>query len=108
MLRGEELNSISEQLPIVLDAIAEATGKTRSEIISYAKENGIAADLVIDSLLRQRDAWIEQADTVGGTVEQAMLRVRQAVERLAGTGGQGGAFQPLIDGLEAVATYLEF
>ena len=103
VLRGDELRSISEQLPVVLNAIAAATGRTRQEVINYARENGLAADLVIESLQRQRDAWIEQADTVGGTVEQAMTRVLNAIQSVAGRAGEAGAFQPLIDGLNVMA-----
>lgn len=103
VLRGDELRSVSEQMPVVLDAIAAATGKTRQEVINYARENGLAANLVIDSLKRQEAAWTAQAETVGGTVEQALTRVRNAIEQLAGRAGEAGAFQPLIDGLNRVA-----
>ena len=106
-LRGDELRSISEQMPVVLDAIAEATGKTRQEVINFARENGLAADLVVKSLRRQRDEWVLQADTIGGTVEQAMTRVENAIQRVAGQGGQAGAFQPLINSLDAFAQSLE-
>jgi tape measure domain-containing protein len=102
VLRGDELRSVSEQMPVVLDAIAAATGRSRQEVLNFARDNGLAADLVIESLVRQRDAWVEQAETVGGTVEAAMTRVRNAIEGLAGRAGEAGAFQPLIDGLDAV------
>ena len=107
VLRGDELRSVAEQLPVVLDAVAAATGRTRQEIINFARENGLAADIVIQALVRQRDAFVEQADAIGGTVEQAMNRVQNAIQRVAGQAGEAGAFQPLTDSLNSFAASLE-
>lgn len=106
VVRGEELNSISEQMPILLDAVATATGKTTTEVIKFATENGLAADLVVESIRRMRDEWVKQADQVGGTFEQSMQRVKDAIERTVGKAGDAGAFKPLTDGLDTLAAKL--
>ena len=92
---------------MVLDAVAEATGRTRDEVLNFAREHGLAADLVIESVNRMRDTWILQAEAMGGTVEQAMTRIQNAIQRAVGKTGEGGAFQPLTDSLNNFASTLE-
>lgn len=55
VLRGQEFNSVSEQAPIVLKAIAAETGKTIGELREFAKTGGITADLLIKSLEKYGD-----------------------------------------------------
>lgn len=106
VLRGEELNSISEQLPPVLDAVAKATGKTRQEVITFAKENGLAADLVIEAVRRQKDAWQAQAAEIPMTFSSALAGVTNSFEAFFGRLQQTGLFKPLIDSFNSFAVSL--
>lgn len=55
-LRGDEFNSVAEQAPEILQAIAEYTGKTVGELREFAAEGGITSRLIVDALLDQSDA----------------------------------------------------
>ena len=49
-LRGDEFNSVAEQAPIILEAVAAATGKSRGELRDLAADGAITADVLIKSL----------------------------------------------------------
>lgn len=49
-LRGEEFNSVAEQAPVILRAVAAQTGKTVGELRDFAAQGSITADLLIKSL----------------------------------------------------------
>ena len=51
-LRGDEFNSISEQVPGILTAIAKETGVAQGKLRAYAAEGKITADIVIKALKR--------------------------------------------------------
>lgn len=50
VLRGDEFNSIAEQAPGILDAVAFATGRARGELRELAADGQITSDVLIKSL----------------------------------------------------------
>ena len=51
-LRGDEFNSIAEQVPGILTAISRETGVSQGKLRDFAAEGGITADIVIRALKR--------------------------------------------------------
>lgn len=49
-LRGDEFNSISEQAPAILDAVAFATGRARGELKELAADGKITSEVLIRSI----------------------------------------------------------
>lgn len=49
-LRGDEFNSVAEQAPGIMMAIAESLGMTVGELRGFAAEGGITAQIVVDAL----------------------------------------------------------
>lgn len=49
-LRGDEFNSVAEQAPIIMRAIAKETGLTIGALREFAAEGGITAEIVINAL----------------------------------------------------------
>lgn len=49
-LRGDEFNSVAEQAPGIMRAIADSLGMTTGELRSFAAEGGITADIVVKAL----------------------------------------------------------
>lgn len=49
-LRGDEFNSVSEQSPILMQAIADSLNMTKGELRSFAAEGGITAEIVVKAL----------------------------------------------------------
>ncbi|MGB1297286.1 MAG: tape measure protein [Psychrobium sp.] len=55
-LRGDEFNSVAEQAPEIMRAIAKETGLTIGELRKFAAEGGITTELLIASLENYEDA----------------------------------------------------
>lgn len=49
-LRGDEFNSVAEQAPAIMRAIADETGRTIGELREFAATGGITAEIVVNSL----------------------------------------------------------
>ena len=75
-LRGDEFNSVAEQAPIILEAVAAATGKSRGELRDLAAEGKITSEVLIKSL--QAYSGVIETD-----FSRAQLTVSQASEKLA-------------------------
>jgi tape measure domain-containing protein len=58
-LRGEEFNSVSEQSPILMQAIADSLKMTRGELRAFAAEGGITSEIVVKAL-QQASGEIDQ------------------------------------------------
>jgi tape measure domain-containing protein len=83
-LQGDEFRSVSENVPIILDAIAKATGKPVNQLKQLAKEGKITSKVMFDAfqiLAAQVDETF--AKTVP-TVSQAMQVLRNSVEQAFG------------------------
>lgn len=55
-LRGDEFNSIAEQAPGIMRAIADSLGKTIGELRDFAAEGGITAQIVVEALQGASDS----------------------------------------------------
>lgn len=53
-LRGDELRSVLEQLPVVADVIAKHMGVTRGELRELGKQGEITAEIILDSFKAAR------------------------------------------------------
>lgn len=51
-LRGEEFNSVNEQMPAVLDAVAKHLGVARGELKAMAAQGELTSEIIIESLQR--------------------------------------------------------
>lgn len=100
-LRGDEFNSIAEQVPGILGAIAKTMGVPVGALRDLAAEGKITSDVVIKSLgdlARSGEADLSAlAESPAGTV----AKFQQAAENLQTTIGTKllPAFTPLIKGL---------
>ena len=81
-LRGDEFNSISEQVPGILTAISKQTGIAQGDLRKFAAEGGITADIVIGALKRIEVEGADQlADALGGPA-QAIRDFQNATEEV--------------------------
>ncbi len=56
VLRGEEFNSVAEQTPALLDAIARGLNKDRSELRAMAQTGQLTSKLILESLEKSADS----------------------------------------------------
>ena len=70
-LRGDEFNSISEQVPAILTAISKETGVAQGALRKYAADGNITADIVIRALQRiEREGADQLADALNGPAQK--------------------------------------
>lgn len=86
-LRGEELNSVMEGAPLIIQAIADELGVTRGELKELASEGVITADII-------KAAMFNAADEINAKFESIPLTFSDMVTYLGNVASY--AFQPLI------------
>ena len=79
-LRGDEFNSISEQVPGILTAISKETGVAQGELREFAAKGGITADIVIRALKRIETEGAAQLEAALGGPAQAIRDFQNAAE----------------------------
>ena len=111
-LRGDEFNSVSEQSPILMQAIADSLRMTRGELREFAGEGGITAEIVVTAL-QQASAEIDRTFTkMSATFEQNMTVANNNMMEFVGSseavkgvvGVTGAALVFLSENLDTVAT----
>lgn len=84
-LRGDELRSVLEQLPVVADVIAERLGVTRGELRLLGQQGKITAEDIIGAFLDAREELAERFARTVPTVAQAVQVLRNQMVQLIGT-----------------------
>ena len=80
VLRGDEFNSVAEQVPLILTAVSKETGIAQGKLRDYAAEGLITADVVIRALKRiEREGADKLTEAMGGP-EQAIKDFQNATE----------------------------
>jgi len=79
-LRGDEFNSISEQVPGILTAISKETGVAQGKLRAYAAEGEITSEIVIKALKRIETEGVAQLEEALGGPSQAIADFQNAAE----------------------------
>ena len=79
-LRGDEFNSISEQVPGILTAISAETGVAQGSLRKFAADGKITADVVIRALKRIETEGAAQLEAALGGPAQAIADFQNAAE----------------------------
>jgi len=107
VLRGEELNSVFEQTPVVVQAIAKEMGVGVGQIRELAKEGKITSDIVIAALRSiERDGASKLEEALKGP-EQQFRNLSIAVEDLKMTAADF-ALPAIISGVQALTSAVRF
>ena len=108
VLRGEEFNSVSEQAPALLMAIADGLGVNIGQLRAMANEGQLTADVLVDALGNAAASIDEQFSTRVKTIAQAGIEMDNAFTRLVGTFSSGqGAGVALAESLSGLASVLD-
>lgn len=84
VLRGDEFNSVAEQAPVILEAVAAATGRSRGELRELAAEGAITSDVLIESLQRYSSVIDEDFAKSQRTASQGAQALQDQFTLLAG------------------------
>lgn len=94
VLRGEELNSIFEQAPNIIQTIADYMGVPVGQIRDMASEGQITADIVKNAMLSAADDIDAEFEKMPRTWNQVWTRIQN--DAIA-------AFQPVLDKISEIA-----
>lgn len=104
VLRGEELNSILEQLPIVADLIAQKMGVTTGELKKLGEQGLITRKNVFDALIEGSEQLDAKLAKTQPTISQGFTQLSNSLLEFVGQAGQAtGISKMLSDALTGVA-----
>lgn len=98
VLRGEEFNSISEQAPGLLKAIATGLGVNIGELRKMAGEGQLTADVVIKSLEKAKGSVESLFGKTDFTIGQSFTQLNNALTQFVGEASKGTGASQLISG----------
>ena len=75
-LRGDEFNSVAEQMPILLEVLQKSLGKTRAELRKMAEDGAITPQLILG-------ATKEATEEIQRQYEQMPLTIGRAMNQLS-------------------------
>lgn len=112
VLRGEELNSVMEQMPPLAKAIADGMGIGMGQLRKFAAEGALTSSNVLAALMNQKGAINEQFEAMMGgatTMSNLMSRADSAMVMLVGRADElsgfseaiGEAFAAITKGIES-------
>lgn len=88
-LRGDELRSVLEQLPVVADVIAKSLGVTRGELRLLGQDGKITADIIIEAFREAEGELTERFAKTVPTIGQSFEQLRNSAIEFTGE-FQGG------------------
>lgn len=97
VLRGEELNSVFEQAPTIIQAITDYLGVTTGELRSMASDGQITADIVKNAMFAAADETNAKFESIPMTWADVWTQATNMAVM---------ALQPLLDGINWMANNL--
>lgn len=99
--RGDEFNSVAEQSPRLMQALADETGKTIGELRELAAEGKLTSEVLITALVNQSSVIKSEFGVLSPTIAQAGTVMNNNLKALIGTfnnitGASGGAANGII------------
>lgn len=107
-LRGQDLNSVLEELPGVADAIARGMGKSSAQLKSMAEEGKLTVGNLVEALTRAAGGTDTLFEKMQTTIGQTMTRLQTEIVKYIGESDQAtGASARLAQGITYVAEHLD-
>lgn len=101
-LRGDEFNSVAEQAPRLMQALADSIGVPVGALREMAAQGQLTADVVTGALVEQLGTLRKEAETLPETVGGAITVLTDEWNRAIG----GTDLQPLIDQINRLSKTL--
>lgn len=92
-LRGDELRSVLENMPVVADYLAKKMGVARDQILSLGHDGKISAETLRDAIMGATDDLNEKMKKIPYTWVQVWTLFKNAALK---------AFQPILNGISAL------
>lgn len=107
-LRGDEFNSVAEQAPIIMDALAKQLGVTRGELRAMAEDGKITADLVRQALGNAAGEIDAKFSQLPPTIAGAFTQLTNALQSTVGWFNEaGGASNLVVQGINFITDAIQ-
>lgn len=108
-LRGDELRSVLEQLPVVADVIAKSLDITRGELRELGAEGKISAEIVLKAFREAREELTERFAETVPTVGQSFVVLRNSLVAFTGALSEATGFtEGLSEAIISLSKGLDF
>lgn len=108
VFRGEEFNSVAEQAPGLLKAIASGLGVNIGELRLMAQEGKITSDVLVKGLTNAKASVDELFSKTDITIGQSLTLLNNEITKFVGEAGKGsGAAQALSGSIQGLANNFE-
>jgi len=108
VFRGEEFNSVAEQAPGLLKAIANGLGVNIGELRSMAQEGKITSAVLVKALTNAKASVDELFSKTDITIGQSLTVLSNEITKFVGEAGKGsGAAQVLAGSIQTLASNLD-
>lgn len=101
-LRGDEFNSVADQAPRLMQALADSIGVPVGALKDMAAQGQLTASVVTDALVSQLDTLRTEAQSLPETVGGAMTALSDSFDKAIGQAN----VQPLIDAINSLGKTL--
>ena len=78
-LNGDEFRTVTEAAPLLLDALARETGKSKEELFDLAAQGKLTSEVIVKAVLNMAGEWDRQFAKVPRTAADAMTQVRNDI-----------------------------
>ena len=108
VLRGEEFNSVNEQAPGLLKAIAQGLGVTQGQLRAMANEGQITGDKLVEALQKSKDYIDNSFNKTDFTVAQSWQMLTNSMTKFVGESGKAsGASHGIAKSLQFLAKHID-
>lgn len=108
VLQGDELHSLRENSPVLMQAIAEEFGTTISGLKQLGAEGKLTTDRLVKAILSAKSQIDEQFNSTSSTIEQSLTIVKNAATQFIGvTDKMTGSSKIITQSLKGIAEHFE-
>lgn len=102
--RGDEFNSVAEQSPRLMQALADETGKTTGELRKMAEQGQLTSELLVRALVNQSATINSEFGKTEATISQSTTVLSNNVKSIIGNFNETtGASTSLANGILVIA-----
>ena len=108
VFRGEEFNSVAEQAPGLLKAIATGLGVNIGQLREMANDGKLTSDILVDALTKSKKSVDELFAKTDVTIGQSLQLLSNEVTKFTGEAGKAsGVATTLASGIQILANNLD-
>lgn len=108
VLQGDELRSLRENSPVLMQAIAEEFGTTISGLKQLGAEGELTTDRLVKAILTAKSQIDAQFNSTSSTIEQSLTIVKNAATQFIGvTDKMTGSSKIITQSLKGIAEHFE-